>query len=158
MTKKKGTRKYSIGSIVAVPLPDGRYAFAKVFKDMALGVYDFLSDKIPPASEVAKRKIAFYHSVTDASIKSGEWPIIGEEPFPDEDSAWAPPRAMGPIPGLPLDPVVLRIEHRGVARRATIAEATGLDISLLSPRPELFVEVVIDRLVHGQHDKYRVTP
>ena len=156
MTKKKARHKYSVGSIIAVPLPGRRYAFAKVFKNMALGVYDLVSKKVEPVSEVTKHKISFYQSATDEPIRSGEWPIIGEEPFADDESAWAPPRAVGPIPGLPVDPYVLRIEHRGEYRKATLAQAAGLDISMLAHEPDLFIDVLMDRLVRGDHDKYRV--
>jgi hypothetical protein len=156
MTKKRARLRYSIGSIIAVPLPDRRYAFAKVFKNMALGVYDFLSKKVEPASEVTKHKIVFYQSATDEPIRTGQWPIIGEEPFTDEESSWAPPRAVGPVPGLPIDPHVLRIEHRGESRKASLSEVAGLDISTLSHEPELFVNIVVDRLVRGLHEKYRV--
>lgn len=156
MTKKKARHTYTIGSIIAVPLPDRRYAFAKVFKNMALGVYGFLSTKVEPVSEVTTHKIGFYQSATDAPIRSGEWPIIGEEPFADDESAWAPPRAVGPVPGLPVDPKVLRIEHRGESRKATVFEAVGLDISMLAHEPDLFIDVLMDRLVRGEHDKYRV--
>ena len=156
MTKKRTRHNYGIGSIIAVPLPDRRYAFAKVFKNRALGVYDLLSKKVEPVSEVTKHKIAFYQSATDEPIRSGDWPIIGEEPFADDESAWAPPRAVGPVPGLPIDPNVLRIEHRGESRKATLSEAAGLDISMLAHEPDLFINVLMDRLVRGEHNKYRV--
>src|SRR5216683_2727187 len=57
MTNKKSKPKYKVGAVVAVPLPDGRFAFAKVFRDTDLGVYDFVSKKIEPLRDVIGHKI-----------------------------------------------------------------------------------------------------
>jgi hypothetical protein len=50
----------------------------------------------------------------------------------------------------------LQIVHKGIARRATPKEAAGMDIRDFSPRPEIFVRDVVDRLVNGNHQKYRI--
>jgi hypothetical protein len=156
MAKRTGKQKPTLGSIVAIPLPDGRFAFAKIFKDQDLAVYDLVADKIESPDTVTKHKIAFFQGVTDAAIKSGDWPIIGEEPFPNEDAAWAPPRAAGILPGFDIDPVTLLISYKGSSRPATPEEVAGLDIELFYTQPEDFIEVVVDRLIRGDHKKYRV--
>lgn len=155
-SKPKAKKKYRVGSIIAVPLPEGRFAFAKVFKDFDLGVYDYVADEVAPLTEVLTHKIAFFQAAGDAPIKSGEWPVIGEQLFPDEESAWGPPRASGVIPGYKIDPMMLRIRHKDVARRATLEEAAGMDVETFSQRPELLVEILVDRLINGNHDKYRI--
>lgn len=154
---KSGTRsKYEIGSVLAIPLPDGRFAFAKVHKDFELGIYDFLAEEIRPLEDVTKHRIAFFQAATDAPIKSGAWPIIGVEPFPDEAHAWAPPKAVGVMPGLRINPGVLQILEKGALRRATPAEVAGLDMASFCQQPELLVNVVVDRLINGRNDRYRV--
>lgn len=141
-----------------MPLPDGRYAYMKTFKDHSFGIYDLVSSERLPFAEVIPNRFSFYQSGTDAAIKNGEWVIIGIEPFADEDSAWIPPQAtcydretnkwtMGGIP---------RVDEKGQMRIATLDEVRGLDIMTFCPRPELFGEIIIDRVVNGNHDEYKV--
>jgi hypothetical protein len=159
MAEKKvsSKQKYKVGQIVVISLPDGKFAYAKVFNNFDLGVYDFLSDVIEPLERVVSKKFAYFNGVTDRAIKGGAFLIIGEQPFPDEESAWAPPMASGIFPGDP-DMDTLHIDHKGVSRKATPQEAAGMDIRDFSPRPELFVRDIVDRLVKGNHQKYRVQP
>lgn len=159
MAEKKASskQKYKVGQIVAIPLPDGRFAYAKVFNDFDLGVYDFLSDEIEPLERVVKNKFSYFNAVTDRAIKSGAFPVIGEQPFPDEESAWAPPMASGIFPEDP-GVGVLHIDYKGITRPATSQEAAGMDVRDFSQRPELFVDDVVDRLVNGNHRNYRVKP
>jgi hypothetical protein len=158
MTKKKPKQIYGLGAIVAIPLPTGRFAFAKLFKDMDFGVYNFISDKIEAVHTVTMHNIAFFQAATVSEIKSGRWPIIGEEPFPDEESAWGPPQASGILPGFQIDPLSVQLSHKGSSRFATIQEVAGLDIRTFCHRPELLVAVIVERLVEGKHEKYRVKP
>lgn len=157
MAKKKASskQKYKVGQIVAIPLPGGRFAYAKVFNDFDLGVYDFLSNEMAPVERVVKKKFLYFNSVTDRAIKSGAFIVIGEEPFPDEESAWAPPMASGIFPE-DDDMETLQIDHKGDSRYATPKEAAGMYIRDFAQRPELFVKDIVDRLVKGNNRKYRV--
>ena len=156
--KKESSKKqqYKVGQIVAIPLPDHKFAYAKVFNNFDLGVYDFLSDEIEPLERVIKNKFLYFNAVTDRAIKGGTFLVIGEEPFPDEELGWAPPMASGVFPGDP-DVRTLHIDHKGTSRWVTPQEAAGMDIRDFSQRPELFVEDIVDRLVKGNHQKYRVS-
>ena len=158
MPKSTKKVKYKLGAIVAVPLPGGRFAYAKVHQDFDLGVYGFVSNGIVPVADVLKHKITFFQSATDEPITSGEWPIIGEEVFPDEESAWGPPRAIVFPPGAPLESADLKITHKDVMRRATAAEVRGLDFGTFAQTAELLVGTLIDRLINGNDDEYRVKP
>lgn len=155
MTSKKRT-KPNLGSVIAIPLPGGKHAFAKVYKDQDLGVYDFVSDKIEPLSVVSRHRIAFFQGCTHEPILSGKWPTIGEEPFPSEDAAWPPPRASGVLPGMPIFPEMLQITFKGALRHAEPHEVAGLDIATLSIDPDSFVDEVVDRLIRHDHTKYRI--
>lgn len=160
MTKKKETskkQKYKVGQIVAIPLPDGRFAYGKVFNDFDIGVYDFLSGQMEPIERVVDNKFLFYTAVTDRAIKSGAFSVIGEQPFPDEESAWAPAMASGIFPD---DPGVgiLHIAHKGDMWGASPDQAAGMDVRDFCQDPELFVEIVVDRLVNRDHRKYRYVP
>lgn len=156
MKPRKHRPKPRLGSVVAIPLPDGKYAFAKVYRDQDLGVYDFVSNKIEPLSVVTRHRIAFYQGSTDARIISGEWPVIGEEPFPSDDAAWAPPRAGGVFPGMQIFPELLQITFKGSRRHATMEEAAGLDIATVAIDPDSFIEELVDRLVNKNYAKYQI--
>jgi Immunity protein 26 len=153
--KRKSKQKPTLGAIVAIALPGGKFAFAKLFKNLDLGVYDLVSSKIEPVESVIKRKISFFQHATDSAIKSGEWPIIGEQPFPNDEAAWGPPRASGILPG-EEDPETVALSHKGSRRHATLKDVAGLDLDLFCQRPELCVEIIVDRLIKGQHKKYQV--
>lgn len=145
---------YKVGQILAIPLPGGRYAYGKVFNDLDVGVYDFLSNRLEPVEKVVAHRILFYNGLGSRVVKSGEFPVIGEQPFADEASAWAPPMVVG----IDIDDHTdgtLNISHKGEVRGATPAEAKGLEIWFLCQRADLFVDLVVDRLVNQNHRRYR---
>lgn len=148
--------KYKFGSVIAIPLPNNKFAFAKIFRDFDLGVYDFVSDKIENLTDIIAHKIAFFQATTSSPIKSGAWPVIGEELFPDEESSWGPPKASGVLPGMEIDPLKTKIMYKGELRCAKPEEIVGMDIESFCQRPELFVQIVVDRLINGNHNNYRV--
>jgi Immunity protein 26 len=148
--------KYMLGSIVAIPIKENKYAFAKTFKDGNLGVYDLISNAILPLEDVLKHPISFYQYGTDTAIKNGEWPILGVEPFADGDEAWLPPMATWYhretnewTTGKP------RIHYKGEGYFVSLKEVRGLDIFSVS-NPEGIVRVIEDRLISGNHEDYKV--
>lgn len=149
MAKKKRYR-CKVGSIIAIPLPGGKFAFAKVFNDLDFGVYSLLSEKIEPIEKIVEHEITFFQSATDSAVVSGNWPIVGKEPFSDEESAWGPPRATGTLPSNPMT------YHKGERKSARIEDVIGFDIEKFCQRPELFVAILVNRLIKGDHSKYRV--
>jgi len=150
-------QKYKVGQIVAIPLANGRFAYGKVFNNLAVGVYDFLSEGLEPVERVVTHTILFYSAVTDRAIKSGAFTVIGEQPFPDEESAWAPAMAAGIFPD-DHNIGMLHITHKGQYLPASPDQAAGMDICVLCQEPELFVELVVDRLVNRNNRKYRYGP
>ena len=158
MAKRTDRKLPRLGTVLALPLPNGKFAFAKVLKDHNLGVYDLVADRIEPIEVVTKHKLALYQGVVDAPLKSGEWPVIGEEPFANDDDAWPPARAMGMEPGEPIDPDDIGLEYKGASRRARLDEIVGLEIYSLYTTPKAFIDMVVDRLVKGNDTKYWVSP
>jgi hypothetical protein len=152
--KPRKRYKYKEGSIVAIPLSNGQYAYAKVYRDYDMAIYNFLSDHIAEVEEVKRCTIAFFKATTDSAIINGEWPIIGEELFPDEDSAWGPPRAYGYVPECGIGVDNPKIEHKGKIRAATLEELKGLERAVFAQRPELLVEDIVSRLVEGKPSKH----
>lgn len=146
--------RYRVGQIVAIKLPDSRFAYGKVFRDFDMGVYDLLTDDMVPVDQVVEHKILFHYAVTSRAITNGAFVVIGEQPFADEQSAWAPPQVMGVSVDDQRDGN-LNIYHKGEMRCASPAAALGLDIGAFCQRPELFVTIVVDRLVDGNNAKYK---
>jgi hypothetical protein len=144
------------GTVVCIPLPDGRYAYAKVFRGNDFGVYDLVSR--PPASlaEVSTHPFLYHQLGTDEAVRSGAWPTLGIEPFADEESAWGPPQAGGIYPDMEIDPIMLQIQHKGRLRRASLEEVQGLDIAWICQTPEQFVETLEQRLLRRDHSGRRV--
>ena len=155
---KVGRKNYGLGNVVAIPLPNGKFAYAKIFDDCDFGVYEVISDGILPLSAVISSHIVIYQACTDSSIKNGEWKVIGEEPFIDPESAWAPPKATFYVREADEWTVFGKphIYHKGETRMATLEEVRGLDIMSVCQRPELLVEIIIDRVVNGNHEEYKV--
>lgn len=157
MTKSKKV-KFLIGDVVAIPLPNGQFAYAKVFNDYGFGIYDFLSPKIESFEKVVQHPFSFFQAGTHEGIEKGLWPILGNDPFKSDEDAWTPPAAtcyikelnewsMGGIP---------RINHKGQMRTATLEEVQGLDILSVCNRHEQFYRIIVDRLINGNHTDYQV--
>ena len=66
-----------VGDIFQIPLPNGRFAYGKVFRDASVGIYDTIFDA--PAQPPIKSSFAFIVGLYDDILKSGVWPIIGHE-------------------------------------------------------------------------------
>lgn len=157
MARKKA-KKYRLGSIIAIPLPGKKFGYAKAFRDLNWGVYDFVSDELVNFSVVSSRPFSFFQCCVDDAVNDGIWPVIGEEEFGASDDEWPPPQAtmyvremnewtMGGIP---------RVNYRGQTMIATLDDVVGMDIASVCHRPELLIKIIIDRVINGNHDQYRV--
>ena len=165
---KKQRIKVPLGAIIAIPLGSKQFAFAKVYRDGAYRVYDFVSPRIVAIEAIQVHPFAFFSVGTDLAIKRGTWPIIGHEPFPNEDVAWAPAMATGMEVAFISDgdysafkrdqPVQAAMIYKGEFQNCTLDEVMGLDIWELAHKPEQLVEIIVDRLVRGHHARHRVMP
>lgn len=82
MVTKKSKRKRirpKVGDIFQIPLPDGRFAYGKVFWDASVGIYRKVFDE--PTEPPIRSRFAFIVGLYDDILKSGVWPIVGHEPF-----------------------------------------------------------------------------
>jgi hypothetical protein len=148
--------KYLLGSIIAIPIKDNKYAFAKTFKDGELGIYDLISDSMLPLKDVIKNAISFYQYGTHKAIKNGDWIILGVESFASEEDTLLPP--MATCYDRDTDTWTMSkpmIYHKGQSV-VTIEKTQGLDIFGVCIFPESIVHVIEDRLIRGNHDYYRV--
>ncbi len=86
----KRRRKLKIGDVYAIPLPNGNYAFGKVFKDAGLGIYKHIGDSTEdlPETEEFQFNVGVYKDV----LTSDKWQIVDNRPFSSEEAAFPPPK------------------------------------------------------------------
>ena len=157
ITPKPKKIKYLLGSIIAIPLKNNQYAFAKTFDDGGIGVYGLMSDSVLPLLDIVKHPISFYQYGTDSAIKNGDWPILGVEPFAAKEDSFLPRMATCYdrdtntwTMGKP------KIYYKEESFFVSAKEVKGLDIFGVSISPESIVRVIEDRLIKGNHDYYKV--
>lgn len=87
--KKKGRKRVKVGNVHAIPLPDGRYAFGRMFRDGAIGIYKDTGDTIEDLPD--EEKYQFIVFLYDDVLTSGDWPVICSRPFSNSEEEWPPP-------------------------------------------------------------------
>ncbi|MBB6562103.1 hypothetical protein HNP48_004812 [Acidovorax soli] len=156
---KSGKIKYKPGDIVTIPLPEARFAYARIFEDHTFGIFAHWSAKPEPLAQVATHPIAFFVSGTDSAIKDGTWLVVGHVPFQDAEASFPPPVAICYdydsntwTMGRPM------VTHKGTEKFVTAKEVAGLDRLLFCHKPALVAATIVDRLIDGNHAYYKVRP
>ncbi len=108
------------GSVLQVPLPDGRFAYGPVYRDATVCFYRYAT-RLPGEPPLGLRDFAFCVGVYDDVVAC--WEVVGVDGFsPDEDNGWPPASGVkDPISGS------WRIYHRGAMRAAAEDEARDLE-------------------------------
>ena len=114
------------GVVVQIPLPDGRYAYGRVYRDATVCFYR-QSSRSPGQPPIGSTDFAFCVGVYDAVLN--QWERVGSAPFESDDAAWPPPTAI-------LDPITKAwsIYEGGEIRPAEAAEAEPLERAASGPR------------------------
>ncbi len=140
MVTEKAKRKRirpQVGDIFQIPLPNGRFAYGKVFRDASVGIYQKIFDS--PAELPIKSPFAFIVGLYDDVLKSGMWPIVGHEPFESKESEWPPPHFVEDIISGEYS-----IYHKGEMRPSSEDECRGLERAAVWDAHH-----VIDRIMGG---------
>ena len=137
--------RYRIGDIIAIPLETEMYAFARVYRDATIAIFDLVADRFLSAQDICTRHISFFAAFFDDAIIDGTWPLIGHYSFEDEEAAWPPPRMVRDV----IDPTRFRIYHRGKIRPASQEEVANLD-PVLMYRPNQLVDRIKEVLAGSQ--------
>ena len=155
----KSRIKPSLGDVVAIPLEEHGFAYAVILRSETFAVLEVVTKQLLSLDEALNAKPSFYQAGVLDAVKDKRWPIIGRVTFDNEEDEWAPPRATWYIRetnewtvGTP------RVQLRGQAIPATLEEVKGMDIFSVCHTPELVIKVIIDRLINGNHDNYKVRP
>lgn len=120
-------QKQRLGNIYAIPLPDGTYAFGREYKErlaIAKGRKKDISD-IPDFSE-----IDFFVGVYNDVLTDGEWPIVGNIPFKEDEDIWTPATYIEDQ----LKPGNYSIYYKGEMRKATKEECLDMEVTAVWDR------------------------
>lgn len=108
-----------LGDVIEVPLPRGRFAYGRVYRDAQIGFYRARTTE-PARPPIESRDFAFSVGVEDQAFK--ELQVVGADPFaPDEDD-WPPPASVRDVITGQYS-----IYHRGAIRPSTVDEAAHLE-------------------------------
>lgn len=117
---KKTRKRIKLGDIYAIPLPNGKYAFGRIFRDAGIAIYKHLGDSIEdlPQTEDYQFIVGVYEDV----LKSGDWPVVDNRPFANEEEAWPPPNCI-------IDSISggYSIYYKGQITKSTKEECEGLE-------------------------------
>lgn len=137
-------RRIKLGDVYAIPLPDGRFAYGRRFKDASIAIYRYIADSI---EDIPKDEdYQFIVGVYDDVLKSGSWPVVENRPFKNEEDAWPPPSCV-------IDKLSggYSIYYKGEMNRASKQECDGLEIAAVWE-----AEHIIDRIMGD--DKWHKDP
>ena len=73
-------------------MPNGLYAFGRLYKDCTLGIYSKICDSYDKVPD--KEDYLFFVSVYKDLLIDGEWEIVGKRPFISDEEAWPPKRCL----------------------------------------------------------------
>jgi hypothetical protein len=90
MKKNRKKRDPKIGSIVEIPLPNGKRGYARTLKIPLMAFYAIQSEDVLPINEIICQPIAFKLWVTTSAVSSGRWTVVGHVPLESdlEISPW----------------------------------------------------------------------
>lgn len=115
------SQRRKIRNVYAIPLPDGRYAYGRQYKEPMLGISKFKSDEIVKNPDFSE--IDFIVGVYQDVLTCGDWPIVCNYPFENEEEAWGVPTYIQDM----LKPDRFEIYYKGKIRKTTKKECIGLE-------------------------------
>lgn len=135
--------KVSLGSVFEIPLPDGSFAYGRVFKDATVAIYRQLSIR-PNDPPIGSREYMFFVGMLEKILKKGEWKVVSVDPFEAEEDPWPPPNSI-------IDPIdgSCQIYHRGTIRAASQEECRNLE-----PAAVWDSHHIIERILVGSNSKF----
>lgn len=89
MNKKRKKIRFKVGDVFQITLPNGKYAYGRVYKDASVGIYNHISDH-PDAPPIGSRDFMFNVGMYEDVLSSGNCPIVGHDGFEDRESEWPP--------------------------------------------------------------------
>ena len=133
-----GRIKVKPGDVFQIPLPDGRFAYGRVFKDASVGIYSTITDE-PLHPPTGSRAYLFIVGLYSDILEKGYWQVIDHDAFAPDESSWPPQYFVRDI--ISGD---YQIYHRGEMRPAQPEEVEGLEEAAVYDR-----EHIVERIMKG---------
>ncbi|MEQ1644863.1 MAG: Imm26 family immunity protein [Pyrinomonadaceae bacterium] len=110
-----------IGDVIQIALPDGRFAYGRLYDDASVGIYERLTD-MPNMPPIGSREFKFHVGIYDDVVTKERVQIVGHDKFIEPESEWPPPTYI-------LDPISgeYSLYHQGVIKKASREECEGLE-------------------------------
>ena len=115
------TKNLKVGDVFQIPLPEGRSAYDRVYKDATVGVYRHVTGE-PGKPPIGSRDFGFHVGLYKDILENGKWPIVGFDGFDESESEWPPPNFVKDV--ISGD---YQIYHKGGFRDAEPWEVVGLE-------------------------------
>jgi hypothetical protein len=129
-------RRPGPGTVIEIALPDGRYAYGRVYRDAALAIYRQTSDE-PGLPPIGSRDFRFVVGVYDDAFRSPLVRVVGRDDFGQTEDGWPPTASVrDPITG------AYRTYDHGAMRPASAAEASHIE-----PAAVWAIEHIVARIV-----------
>lgn len=110
-----------VGDVFEIPLPDGRFAYGRIYRDASIGIYREVSEK-PKSPRIGSRDFLFTVGMYSDVPSINNWPKVGKDPFPTTESEWPPPMFVRDVISGSY-----QIYHKGTFRDADPGEASDLE-------------------------------
>ena len=130
------------GDVFQITLPDGRFAYGRLYDDASVGIYSTITDE-PLHPPIGSRSYLFIVGLYSDILEKGHWQIIAHDPFAPDESSWPPPYFVRDI--ISGD---YQIYHRGEMRPAKPEEVGGLEETAVYDN-EHIVQRIMKVVDHG---------
>ena len=110
-----------VGDVFQIPLPDGRFAYARVYRDASIGVYREVSET-PNNPPIGSRDFLFIVGMYKDVPKTNNWPKVGKDSFSTPESEWPPPMFVKDVMSGRY-----QIYHKGEFRDADVSQVSELE-------------------------------
>ena len=112
-------RRKKLGDIIEIPLPDGRNAYARLYKEYTLGIY---RGKYSSYDDVPK-DAGFFRFICLYRGSLSKLQVVGSKPFANDEDSWAPDRVV-------VDAITGRgsLYHHGEILKCTYEECKDLEV------------------------------
>lgn len=77
-----------LGDVIEVPLPRGRFACGRIYRDASVGFYRTRTT-VPTTPPIGSRDFTFFVGVEDRAIEQVR--VVGSDPFDPSEDDWPPP-------------------------------------------------------------------
>ena len=141
--KKRKRQIAKVGDVFEIALPDGRFAYGRVYRDVGVAIYRRIS-RIPNTPPIGSRDFLFQVGMYRAVLTNCEVRIVGRDPFTKGEDEWPPPKCIKDVLSGGFE-----IYHKGKIRESSATECKGLERSAVWD-----LHHIVDRILHGKKSKY----